>query len=141
LLFSFLRKVEFMTIRMRLSDARIPVFVLRENIFRQRRYTTTALHNAAHGLNMSTEVVTATHDQYYLLITSFALSCASVVMAFFPLCGLLAAISSLFLGLYARDKMMLPKLSTWTVLIACLGLLCAVLCSAFVLMDYINNYF
>ncbi len=130
-----------MTIRMRLTDARVPVMVLRENILRQRRYTTAALQSAVRGLSMPEQAEVATREQQYLLITAFALSCASILMAFFPVCGLLAAVSSLFLGLYGRDKTMLRALSLWTVLLSCIGLLLVVMCMAFVLIDYVSNYF
>jgi hypothetical protein len=130
-----------MTIRMRLAEARVPVMVLRENILRQRRYTTEALQSAVRGLSMPEQTQVATKEQQYLLITAFALSCASILMAFFPVCGLLAAISSLFLGLYGRDKTLLRTLSLWTVLLSCIGLLLVVICMAFVLIDYVSNYF
>jgi uncharacterized membrane protein len=130
-----------MTIRMRLSDARVPLFVLRENIFRQRRYTTAALQRAAHGLSMQAQVESITREQQYLLITAFALSCASILMAFFPICGLVAAVSSFFLGLYGRDRTTLRVLSMWTLVLSCVGLLLVAICMSLVMMDYIGSYF
>jgi uncharacterized membrane protein len=63
-----------------------------------------------------------TEDERRFVCTGFILSMFSIVAAFFPICGLPIAITSLVMGLAGRRVPGLYTMATWTVALAIIGL-------------------
>jgi hypothetical protein len=63
-----------------------------------------------------------TEDERRFVCTGFILSMFSIVAAFFPICGLPIAITSLVMGLAGRRVPGLYTMATWAVALAIIGL-------------------
>ena len=63
-----------------------------------------------------------TEDERRFVCTGFILSMFSIVAAFFPICGLPIAITSLVMGLAGRRVHGLYTMATWAVALAVIGL-------------------
>jgi len=88
-----------------------------------------ASHNALLRLfhHLSAPVYTCTvrpsETQRQLVVTGFILSAVSIVTSFFPICGILTAISSLLIGIYGRRQSPAFRIiATWTITLALIGL-------------------
>lgn len=66
--------------------------------------------------------VLPTEDERRFVCTGFILSMFSIVAAFFPICGLPIAITSLVMGLAGRRVPGLYTMATWAVALAIIGL-------------------
>ncbi|HTI15546.1 MAG TPA: hypothetical protein VL461_13440 [Dictyobacter sp.] len=120
------------------TQSRISPNVLREKLLSQRKYSTEMLRDMIHrGWRLSSQHASPTEDQRQLVSTGFVLACASILMAFFPVCGWPVAISALLLGLYGRYKTSLRVLSSWTVVLSVIGLLLVCLNTIILLGVYI----
>jgi hypothetical protein len=81
-----------------------------------------------------------TERERQFVCTGFILALFSVFAAFFPICGLPIAVTSLVMGLVGRRIMGLYTMATWAVALAVIGLVLALVNIIVSVSIYFSNY-
>jgi cytochrome b subunit of formate dehydrogenase len=74
------------------------------------------------------------------VLTGLTLGGASIIAAFFPLCGLPAAITGLVLGLYGFYMTSLRRMAFWGIVLSTVGLILACINTVMLITVYIGTY-
>ncbi len=106
----------------------------------RRIYHINVLHRTIRHLNEYTFSIVPTQDQKNLVLTGLTLGLLSIIAAFFPLCGLPAAITGLILGLYGFYATSLRRMAFWDIVLSLVGLLLACINTIMLVNAYLGTY-
>ena len=81
-----------------------------------------------------------TEAQRNLVLTGLMLGFISIFTAFFPICGLLIAVSGLLIGFYGRRTTSLHTMSSWACALSLAGLILAFIYTIVTISIYFSRY-